>query len=187
MAHLAAVLSGALALACIPACCEEDPDDPDHCDEKRFTPDEATRNALATLDIQLRQLELRAGQYATSMDGANDASCISIHRSYNVDARAQVFNMTQVESDLDAAIVSHGGDAYADIACSIDALVTELDYHEAVACQDATIELDRAEATRHLAALTTLRDRLVARSAEIATGLDSGAATWMFAAASSCP
>lgn len=172
MARLAALL----ALACVTAC-EDEPVDPA----------DTTRNQLALLDIQLRQLEIRAGQYATSMDVATEDSCISIHRAYNVDARSQIFVMTQVEADLDAAIASHGDDAYADIACSIDALITELDYHEAVACQDATIELDRAEAARHLAALTALREHLSTRSAEIAAGLNAGSETWMFAAVSSCP
>ena len=172
-ASLAAV-AAALALA---GCSGDDPVDPD----------DITRNQVATLDVQLRQLAMRTSQYADSMEDASKTTCIPTHRSYNVDARTLVFNMQLVDNELDAAIVAHGGDGYADIVCTIEALMVELDYHGAVACQDATIELDRAEATRHLEMVGSIREHLKTRSAEIAAGLDAGSDVWSFALESRCP
>jgi hypothetical protein len=175
-------IAALLAIACVA------------CEESEPIPDDITRDQNATLGVQLRQLEMLTSQYGERIAVATDSTCISTHRTYNLDARMILFGIRLVDTELDAAIVTHSGDGYADIECTTNEIERELDYHGAVACQDATIELDRAEATRHLEALAALREHLLARSMEISAGLAKGSTfidgkppPWTFTVAPFCP
>ncbi len=164
------------------------------CEDDELEPDDITREQVASLNVQLRQLEMLTVQYAERIAVASDTTCIATHRTYDFDAQKIVFGLHLIDTDLDAAITRHDGEGYADIVCAVAELERELDYHGAVACQDATIELDRAEATRHLEALAAVREHLAARSMEISAGLAMGSTfidgeppPWMFSLASFCP
>ena len=146
-------------------------------------------NEVATFRVQLRQLEIAAMQYDNSIAAATEASCISVHRTYDLKARMIVMNAYMLTTELDRAITGHGGAAYADIACTMTAIDTELSYHGAVACQELALADNQAEAGRHLVALGALTGHLDGRVAEIEAGqaLPPDAGIWTWTLPSRCP
>lgn len=148
---------------------------------------DALTNEVATFRVQLRQLEIAAAQYDRAIIAANESSCISVHRTYDLQARMILMNAYMVTTELDTAITEHGGAAFADVACTVTAIETERSYHGAVACQEIALADNQAEASRHLIALGELTGHLDTRIAEIEAGQMSEAQVWTWSAGSRCP
>ena len=146
-----------------------------------------TSDQIAGYRAETNQLETVTRQYDTAIGKAAPATCIAVHRTYNLAIRPIVARIDVVDEPLDDKITARGGAAFADLDCVTQAIVKELDYHGAVACQELTIEDNRAEAARHLLALDALVEHALARVNEIETGLATKAETWTWTASSACP
>lgn len=169
---IAAVLAGALVLTG----CATSPAD-----------SEVTRDQTGGYRAAVNQFELAAAQYDVNISRAMPALCDAIFGTYNVKVRDIVAHIDQLDEPLDATITSHGGAAYADLVCTTQAIVVELDYHGAVACRAPTIEDNRAEAGRHLLAIGARLEHALARIMEIETGLATGAQQWTWSLPNACP
>lgn len=146
-------------------------------------------NQVATLRIQMRQLEIVAAQYDRAISIASESTCIGVHRNYDVQARMILMNAATLTTALDTAIADHGGGAYTDVACTITAIDAERSYHGAVACQELALVDNQAEAGRHLLAVGELTTHLDARISEIEAGqaLPPETQTWTWSLPARCP
>jgi len=157
------------------------------CADPQRTTSDVTTDQAAAYRAQLMQLETVAAQYDRAMAKASATTCIPVHRTYDRSARDIITRADELDAELDAAVIAHGGSPYADVACTTAALMVELDYHGAVACQELAFEDNVAEATRHLLVLGTQVDHALGRTAEIVAGLATESATWTWTLPTSCP
>jgi hypothetical protein len=150
---------------------------------------DALTNEVATFRIQMRQLEIVSRQYDEAIADATQATCIGVHRNYDLQARMILMNAYTVTTELDTAITVHGGAGFADVACTVSAIETERSYHGALACQELALADNQAEAARHLIALGALTTHLDARVSEIEAGqaLPPETETWTWTLAARCP
>lgn len=108
------------------------------------------------------------GTQAATM--TSPATCGSIQASYDSQVRPMVEQMQGMGADMDAMMGSMGHMDAQDIGCSADAMRVELDRHRAVACASTTDMVpNKAEAQRHVGAMTQWASHAKGRSHDLAT------------------
>lgn len=156
------------------------------CTAEPAADSDVTSDQVAAYRGHQRQLEIVAAQYDAAMAKSSAALCISVHRTYNREARDILERIAQLDPPLDAATAEHGGSAFADLACTTARITVDLDYHGALACQETAFADNQAEAARHLIALGALVEHATARIDEISAGVAADAETWTWSLPSGC-
>jgi hypothetical protein len=144
---------------------------------------------VTPLNVQGCRASAQAIAAAASAYGTTTASmpdvqaCTSDETSYDALVRPMVTQMRALAGEMDEKMMSLGQTASADIRCGADAMVAELDHHEAIACASATdMAPNEAEASRHVQAMTAWADHQLVRSEQLGSmmgmgGMGSGGTT----------
>ncbi|HEU4729566.1 MAG TPA: hypothetical protein VFT22_16825, partial [Kofleriaceae bacterium] len=141
---------------------------------------EISSSEVTTYEELATQVSGAAASYQASMMDAHMtlASCAGVHDQYDQQVRPLIARMMSSGGEMDSFMSAHHGGGVADVACSAAAMMQELDAHARQACGAASIEDDRAEVARHVAAMTGFDDHVGQRCREIQAGLDGQGWSW---------
>lgn len=133
---------------------------------------------------QYKQLSLEVQSAATGYGQAMAASgmttvaaCQNAEARYDGQVRPRVSQMVQMSGGMDDLASMHGGSMEADMGCDSNGMMAELDHHHAIACA-SDIATDRAEAVRHVQAMTGYTGHAVDRCNEMLSGFSGGSWSW---------
>jgi len=108
------------------------------------------------------------GTQAASMTSA--ATCASAQTSYDSQARPLTGQMQGMGADMDAMMGSMKHMDAEDMGCSANAMMAELNRHQAVACTSSTdMTPNKAEAQQHVATMTQWASHEMGRSHDLAS------------------
>ena len=135
--------------------------------------------------VQYKQLALQlqsaVGSYGETMAGTGVttlAECQSVEAQYDGQVRPWVSQMMGMSGEMDSLASAHGGAMEADMGCDANAMMQELDNHRSMACASADLSTDRAEAARHVQAMTGYTSHGMQRCDGMLSGLDGGGWSW---------
>ena len=105
---------------------------------------------------------------ATAATMPDHATCLADERGYEAQVRPMLDQMSMRSGAMDEQMASMGRAGDADISCGASAMVAELDHHAGLACT-ATVDMapNRAEAARHVEAMTAWADHERVRSEQM--------------------
>lgn len=122
-----------------------------------------------------QQISSAASGYGAAANATIDVSgCQSTHAAYDAQVRPMVGRMGAMSGGMDEQMGMMGHTADADMSCGADAIVAELDHHDAVACTSTVMSANHTEATRHATAMTTWADHQRARADEMGGMMGGG-------------
>ena len=114
------------------------------------------------------QISTTSASYATAASATTDVpGCQAGHAAYDGQVRPMANRMRSLSGDMDHEMETMGHAADADMTCAADAMFSELDHHDAVACTSATMSANHAEAGRHASAMEDWADHQRARGEEL--------------------
>ena len=114
-----------------------------------------------------QQIADAAAAHGTAVAGMADVTaCAPAETSYAAQVRPMIQQMRVLADDMDVMMGSLGQTAHADMTCSSDALLAELDHHASVAC-GSDLSAIRLEGARHAAAMASWADHQRVRSEEM--------------------
>jgi len=122
-------------------------------------------------------IAMAASEYGSAAAGMADvAACRADATGYDGVARPMVKQMQASAGPMDENMTSMGGPgASADMRCGADAMLWELDRHASLACASTDdMVLDRAEAARHVQAMTSWADHQRVRSEQMGSMMGIG-------------
>lgn len=115
-----------------------------------------------------QQISSAASGYRAAANATIDVSdCQSTHAAYDAQVKPMVGRMGGMSGGMDEQMGTMGRRADADMSCGADAMMAELDHHDAVACTSTAMSANHAEATRHATAMTAWADHQHARADEV--------------------
>jgi hypothetical protein len=124
---------------------------------------DASLQALNALSLEISAAAAAYGAQAGSMPDV--ATCASQEDAYHADVHPKVQRMQGMGPELDGIMSGMGHHSEADIGCAADAMMAELEHHHGAACASATdMDANRAEAQRHVTAMTEWADHQRSRS-----------------------
>ncbi len=138
------------------------------------------KHGVSQTDVQAyaalaQQISSAASGYGTAANATFDVSgCQSTHAAYDAQVRPMVGRMGAMSGGMDQQMEMMGETADADMSCGADAMVADLDHHDAVACTSTMMSANYAEATRHATAMTTWADHQHARADEMGGMMGTG-------------
>ena len=95
-------------------------------------------------------------------------TCTSLHQAYDSNVRPTISQMQGVGPEMDSMMGEEGHMGDADMACSANAMMTELDHHQSAGCQSSTdMGADESKAQRHAAAMTQWANHAANRSHDL--------------------
>jgi hypothetical protein len=127
------------------------------------------------------QVQSAASAYETAVAGTDVttvAGCQSAEDNYDGQVRLWVTQMRQMSGAMDDLAAAHDGAKDADMGCDANAMAQELDRHRSAACASPDLATDRAEAARHVQAMTVYTSHATRRCSELLAGLDGS--NWTF-------
>ena len=108
------------------------------------------------------------GTQAATM--TSPATCTSTQSSYDSQVRPMVGQMQGMGADMDAMMGSMNHMDAEDMGCTANAMLAELNRHQAVACASTTdMTPNKAEAQQHVGAMTQWASHATGRSHDLAT------------------
>ncbi len=127
------------------------------------------------------QVQSAAVDYGTTMAGSDIigvSDCQRAEDQYDAPVRSWISRMMQMSADLDSLVAEHQGAMHADMGCDSETMMSELDHHRSVACASSHLDIDRAEAARHVQAMMGYTDHATARCDEMASGFAGHGWSW---------
>jgi hypothetical protein len=127
------------------------------------------------------QVQSAAGSYGETMAGTGVttvAECQSVEAQYDGQVRPWVSQMSGMSGGMDSLVSAHDGAMEADMGCDATSMMQELDNHRSMACASTDLAADRAEAARHVQAMTGYTSHGMQRCNEMLAGLDGGGWSW---------
>jgi hypothetical protein len=106
------------------------------------------------------------------------AQCQSLESQYDGQVRPWISEMVGMAGGMDGLVSAHDGAMDADMGCVTNAMMQELDTHRSTACAAADMGTDRAEAARHVQAMSGYTTHGIQRSDEISHGMQGGSWSW---------
>jgi len=98
------------------------------------------------------------------------ATCTSAQTSYDSQVRPMVGQMQGMGAGMDAMMGSMNHMDAEDMGCSANAMLAEMNRHQAIACASTTdMAPNRAEAQQHVAAMTQWASHAMGRSHDLAS------------------
>lgn len=135
--------------------------------------------------VQYQQLSLQTqaavdayGQTMTGTMVSTLAECQSVEDRYDGQVRPWISLMVQGSAAMDNLVATHGGSGEADVDCDANAMMQELDRHHSAACASSDLATDRAEAARHVQAMTGYTGHATERCDEMLSGLGGDGWSW---------
>lgn len=128
---------------------------------------------LNTLSQSVSAAVATYGTQAAAM--TDTGSCNGAESAYDAQVRPMVSEMQGMGTNLDDKMGSMNHQPDADMECGANALRSELDRHQRVACASATdMAPNKAEALQHVGAMTRWTNHQVARSYEMGSMMGMG-------------
>lgn len=122
-----------------------------------------------------QQISSAASTYGAAANATIDATaCTSTHAAYASQVRPMVGRMGGMSGGMDEQMGMMGRTRDADMSCGVEAMVAELDHHDAVACTSTVMAANHAEATRHATAMTAWAGHQHARADEMGGMMGTG-------------
>jgi hypothetical protein len=116
----------------------------------------------------LNTAEIQA--FNTSAQGASPATCTSTQTSYDSQVRPMVGQMQGMGADMDGMMGSMNHMDAEDMGCSANAMLAEMNRHQAIACASTTdMTPNKAEAQQHVASMTQWAGHAMGRSHDLAS------------------
>jgi hypothetical protein len=115
------------------------------------------------------------GTQAAAM--TSPATCSTTQTSYDSQVRPMVGQMQGMGADMDSMRGSMNHMDAEDLGCSANAMLAEMNRHQAVACASTTdMTLNKAEASQHVSSMTQWANHAMARSHDLASmsGMNMG-------------
>lgn len=140
----------------------------------------ATQEDIADYQELVDAVDTAATTYKTALadPALTQEGCLAAHGVYDETVRPAIGHMLGLADELEGFMDAHGGNAYADLTCTTRAMMDEVDAHGHVACMWPDVTRDRAEAFRHVGAMTRYTTHAAQRTEEMLAGMDTGTWNW---------
>jgi hypothetical protein len=135
---------------------------------------------IATYQALTQRTQDAVGSYRAMMMSSDMtmAGCSSAHDAYDSQVRPWITQMMQMSGVMDGFMDDHQGSGDADMACTSNAMMNELDAHRMAACTFATMSADQSEVMRHASAMASYVGHASVRCTEMMGGLDGSGFSW---------
>lgn len=129
-----------------------------------------------TFNTLSQDISSAATGYGTKASGMTDAmACSTDETGYDAQVRSMVEQMHGMAPDMDQMMSSLGHGSDGDMTCAANAMMAELDHHKGAACSSMTdMGPNKAEAQRHVAAMTEWAEHQMVRSNDMASMMGTG-------------
>ncbi len=137
-----------------------------------------TTSDVAAYRDMLDRVDAAVTAYQAAMSTATPSTCPGMRDDYDHAVRPIINDMVAAASGMDSMMGMHAGSGVADMECVANLIMHELDHHHAVACTGATIDADRLEVARHVAAMRSYHDHAATRCNELDDGMGGHGWHW---------
>ncbi len=110
------------------------------------------------------------GYQAVTRTMATAADCSAAVNGYGTTMRDDLGRLSSMSGSMDDQMRSMGQQSRADVGCGVQGMQDELQRHLQVACHEADMEHNRAEAAEHVAAMGNALQHMDMRATEVAAG-----------------
>jgi hypothetical protein len=133
-------------------------------------------SGLNTAEIQAFNTSAQGASAAVATYGTqaaamtSPATCTSAQTSYDSQVRPMVGQMQGMGADMDGMMGSMNHMDAEDMGCSANAMLAEMNRHQAIACASTTdMTPNKAEAQQHVASMTQWAGHAMGRSRDLAS------------------
>jgi hypothetical protein len=127
--------------------------------------------AIREFNTRAQGVSVAASTYSSDAAAMTTATfCTASHASYDAQVRPMIGQMQGMGANMDSMMGSMNHMDAEDMGCSANAMLAELNRHQAVACASTTdMTPNKVEASQHVASMTQWAGHAMGRSHDLAS------------------